>query len=46
MKTDKVSCVLVDDEIEGLDILEFLLNQINDVEVLSKVDNAQMAISE
>lgn len=46
MKTDKVSCVLVDDEIEGLDILEFLLNQINDVEVLSKVDNAQMVISE
>jgi two-component system LytT family response regulator len=46
MKIDKVRCILVDDEIEGLDILEFLLSQIEGVEVLSKVDNPQIVISE
>lgn len=46
MKIDKVRCILVDDEIEGLDILEFLLSQIEGVEVLAKVDNPQMVISE
>ncbi|MGB5988893.1 MAG: LytTR family DNA-binding domain-containing protein [Marinifilaceae bacterium] len=46
MKTDKVRCILVDDEIEGLDILEFLLSQIEGVEVLVKIDNPQMVISE
>lgn len=43
---EQVRCVLVDDEIEGLDILESLLMQIEGVSVLSKVSDSQNVITE
>jgi two-component system LytT family response regulator len=46
LKIDDVSCILVDDEIEGLDILETLLLQIEGVNVLAKVNDSQMLIAE
>jgi len=43
---EQVRCVLVDDEIEGLDILESLLIQIDGVSVSSKVSDSQKVIAE
>lgn len=46
IKMDEISCVLVDDEIEGLDILETLLLQIEGVQVVSKISNPHLVIGE
>jgi len=46
MKTSNIKCLLVDDEIEGLDILEYLLLQYEDIEVVSKVNKAENVLSE
>lgn len=45
-KTSNIRCLLVDDEIEGLDILDHLLSEFDYVEVVSKISKSEETISQ
>lgn len=46
MENNTIKCLLVDDEIEGLDMLEGLLVETEDVEVVGKIDDANQVVRE